>query len=849
MATATTTKTKTKATKKTKAKKATKKRATPKKNLVIVESPAKAKTIEKYLGRNYKVVASVGHIRDLKKSSMSIDFENNYEPQYINIRGKGPLIKELKKEAKKAKKVFLASDPDREGEAISWHLSHILGLDPEDKNRVVFNEITKDAVKNAFAEPRAIDMDLVDAQQARRVLDRIVGYSISPLLWKKVKKGLSAGRVQSVALKLIIDRENEIKAFKPEEYWTIDGAFKKGAKKFQASFYGLDGKKLKLNNNDDVKDVLSRIISDDFNVDKVERKERRRNAPLPYTTSSLQQDAANKINFRTRKTMMVAQQLYEGINLGSGAQGLITYMRTDSVNLSDLALNTSKQTILSLMGERYVKVRKFATKTKGAQEAHEAIRPTYMENETVNGTGQEQKLYELIWKRTIASQMADAELEKTTATIVISNSSEKFIATGEVITFDGFLRVYKESYDDDNEQEDEGRLLPPLSKGEKLIRKEILATQRFTQCPPRYTEASLVRKLEELGIGRPSTYAPTISTVQQRGYVEKGNSEGVKRPYDILKLKGGKITETTKTEMTGNEKAKLLPTDTGIVVNDFLMEYFPEIMDFNFTANVEKEFDEVAEGEKEWTGMMDSFYKGFHPLVDKTIHSKTEHKVGERVLGTDPVSGKPVSVKIGRFGPVIQIGTADDEEKPRFAQLAKGLSMETITLEEALDAFKLPRTLGDYDGHTVTVGVGRFGPYVRYDKLFVSIPKGTDPMEISLDEAVELIKNKIEAQEKKFIKVFDADPDMQVLNGRYGPYISYQKKNYKIPENVEPADLSLEACFKVIELQKSKAETRKTKAASRNRGTVNMEEESEKPEESAKSKAASKVKGTAKAKK
>ena len=549
------------------------------------------------------------------------------------------------------------------------------------------------------------------------------------------------------------------------------------------------------------------------------------------------------MGFTVAQTMMVAQRLYES--------GLITYMRTDSVNLSDLALNTSQQTILSLMGEKYVKRRQFATKTKGAQEAHEAIRPTYMENDSVNGNAQEQKLYDLIWKRTIASQMADAELEKTTATIAISHSNEKFIAAGEVITFDGFLRVYKESYDEDAEQEDESRLLPPLNVGDALIRKEILATQRFTQCPPRYTEASLVRKLEELGIGRPSTYAPTISTVQQRGYVEKGNSEGVKRAYDILTLKGNKLTETTKTEMTGNEKSKLLPTDTGIVVNDFLMEYFPEIMDYNFTANVEKEFDEVAEGEKEWTTLMDTFYKGFHPLVEKTLHSKTEHKVGERMLGTDPVSGKPVSVKIGRFGPVIQIGSAEDEEKPRFAQLVKGQSLETITLEEALDAFKLPRTLGDWEGKKVTVGVGRFGPYVRYDKLFVSIPKGTDPMEITLEEAVQLIKDKQEAQEKRIIKLFEDNPDIQVLNGRYGPYISYQKKNYKIPENVEPADLNLEACFKIIELQKSKAEVRRTKTPTKAtaKETVKEPKESTKATKSTGTKAKASKTTQAKAKK
>ena len=793
------------------------------KNLVIVESPAKAKTIEKFLGNDYKVLSSYGHIRDLKKREFSIDVEHGFEPTYEIPSDKKKLVAELKAEAKKADMVWLASDEDREGEAISWHLFEVLGLDPKKTKRIVFHEITKTAILKAIENPRDIDVNLVNAQQARRILDRIVGFELSPVLWKKVKPALSAGRVQSVAVRLIVERERELHTFVSEPSYRVTALFEVPA----------DGEKVEVraelgtrfNTKEEAQAFLETCKDAQFSIEDVTTRPVKKSPAAPFTTSTLQQEAARKLGFTVAQTMMVAQRLYEN--------GQITYMRTDSVNLSDLALETSKQTILSLMGEKYVKLRKFATKTKGAQEAHEAIRPTYMKNETASGSHQEQKLYELIWKRTIASQMADAELEKTTATIAISNSNEKFIATGEVITFDGFLRVYRESYDDDSEQEDESRLLPSLNKGGTLLRKEILATQRFTLCPPRYTEASLVRKLEELGIGRPSTYAPTISTVQQRGYVEKGNSEGVQRTYDILKLKGSKITETTKTEMTGNEKAKLMPTDTGIVVNDFLMEYFPDIMDFNFTANVEKEFDEVAEGEKEWTGMMSSFYQGFHPLVDKTLHSKTEHKVGERVLGTDPVSGKPISVKIGRFGPVIQIGTANDEEKPRFAQLAKGLSLETITLEEALDAFKLPRILGEYEGQTITVGVGRFGPYVRYDKLFVSIPKGIDPMEISLDQAIELVRNKIEAQEKKFIKTFDADPDMQVLNGRYGPYISYQKKNYKIPDNVEPADLNLDACFKIIELQKVKAETRKTKASARAKETV-REEGTEEPKPEAK---------------
>lgn len=801
------------------------------KNLVIVESPAKAKTIEKFLGKDYKVLSSYGHIRDLKKKTFSIDVKDNFKPTYEIPQDKKKLVAELKAEAKKADMVWLASDEDREGEAISWHLFEVLRLDPKKTKRIVFHEITKTAILKAIETPRDIDVNLVNAQQARRILDRIVGFELSPVLWRKVKPALSAGRVQSVAVRLIVEREREVNAFVSEPSYRVTAVFEvSDAEKGKVEV------KAELSNRFKTKEEAQKFLElckeAHFSVEDITTRPVKKSPAAPFTTSTLQQEAARKLGFTVAQTMMVAQHLYES--------GKITYMRTDSVNLSGLALNTSKQTILSLMGEKYVKTRQFATKTKGAQEAHEAIRPTYMQNETISGNAQEQKLYDLIWKRTIASQMADAELENTTATIVISNSCEKFVATGEVVTFDGFLRVYKESHDDENEPEDEGRLLPPLSKGTELERKEVLATQRFTSCPLRYTEASLVRKLEELGIGRPSTYAPTISTIQQRGYVEKGNREGEKRPYDVLKLKGSKITETTKTEMTGAEKAKLLPTDTGIVVNDFLMKYFPEIMDYNFTANVEKEFDEVAEGEKEWTGMMDSFYKGFHPLVDKTMNTKTEHKVGERILGTDPASGKPVSVKIGRFGPVIQIGSADDEEKPRFAQLTKGLSMETITLEEALDSFKLPRSLGDYEGKVVVVGVGRFGPYVRHDKMFVSIPKGTDPMEITLDEAVELIKNKVDAQEKRFIKSFDANPDLQVLNGRYGPYISYQKKNYKIPGNVEPADLDLEACLKIIESQKDKTEMRKTKGT-QSKASAAAEETEKEP--------VRKTKTTAKAKK
>ena len=772
------------------------------KNLVIVESPAKAKTIEKFLGDEYKVLSSYGHIRDLKKKEFSIDVANGYQPTYEIPEDKKKLVKELKSEAKKADMVWLASDEDREGEAISWHLFEVLGLDPVKTKRIVFHEITKPAILKAIENPRDIDVNLVNAQQARRVLDRIVGFELSPILWRKVKPALSAGRVQSVAVRLIVEREREVNAFVSESWYKVTAVFEVPGENGEKSEVRAElGSRFKT--KEEARAFLEVCKDAKFKITDVVTKPSKKSPAPPFTTSTLQQEAARKLGFSVSQTMVVAQRLYES--------GQITYMRTDSVNLSDLALATSRQAITDLMGEKYVKTRQFATKSKGAQEAHEAIRPTYMANETIHGTAQEQKLYELIWKRTIASQMADAELEKTTATISISNSNEVFVATGEVITFDGFLRVYKESYDDENEQEDESRLLPPLSIGQALEKATVSATQRFTMCPLRYTEASLVRKLEELGIGRPSTYAPTISTVQQRGYVEKGNKEGVKRSFGIMTLKEGKIAESTKTEMTGNEKAKLLPTDVGIVVNDFLMEYFPGIMDYNFTASVEKEFDEVADGEKEWTGMMDAFYQDFHPLVEKTSNTKTEHKVGERILGTDPVSGKPVSVKIGRYGPIIQIGSVEDEEKPRFAQLPKGMALETITLEEALECFKLPRTLGEFEEKTVSVGVGRFGPYVRHNNAFVSIPKGTDPMSVTLEDAIALIQSKREAAENKIIKTFEEEPGLQILNGRYGPYIAFEKKNYKIPENVDPKDLDLQTCFKVIELQKLKGETKKTR--------------------------------------
>lgn len=774
------------------------------KNLVIVESPAKAKTIEKFLGKDYKVLSSYGHIRDLKKKEFSIDVNKNFKPDYEIPADKKKLVTELKAQAKKADTVWLASDEDREGEAISWHLYEVLGLKPENTKRIVFHEITKTAILKAIENPRNIDINLVNAQQARRILDRIVGFELSPILWRKVKPALSAGRVQSVAVRLIVEREREIQAFKTEASYKVTAIF---------MVPDTDGKTVevkaelahRLKTKKEAQALLENCKLANFTIEDITTRPVKKSPAAPFTTSTLQQEAARKLGFTVAQTMMVAQKLYES--------GKITYMRTDSVNLSDLAINTSKAAIAEIMGEDYVKVRHFATKTKGAQEAHEAIRPTYMDQQTVEGSAQEKKLYDLIWKRTIASQMADAELEKTTATITISNDSEKFVATGEVIKFDGFLRVYKESYDDDADQEDESHLLPPLKKGQTLERKEIIAMERFTQRPARYTEASLVRKLEELGIGRPSTYAPTISTIQQREYVEKGDKEGEERSFDILTLKDNKITDKVKSELVGTEKSKLMPTDIGIVVNDFLTEYFPNILDYNFTANVEKQFDEVAEGEIEWTGLMEQFYGTFHPDVEKTLATKTEHKVGERMLGTEPSTGKPVSVKIGRFGPVVQIGSADDEEKPRFAQMRKGQSMETITLEDALDLFKLPRTLGDFEEKTVVIGVGRFGPYIRHDSKFVSLPKTYDPLEITLEEAIELIKAKREKEAQKYIKKFDEEPEMEILNGRYGPYIAYKGKNYKIPESIVPQDLNLKSCFDLIKLQEEKDSLPKTRKA------------------------------------
>lgn len=760
--------------------------------LVIVESPAKVKTIKKFLGSNYVVTASNGHVRDLPKSQLGIDVEHDFEPKYITIRGKGDILANLRKEVKKADKVYLATDPDREGEAIAWHLYEVLKLQPEHTKRIVFHEITKSAILKAIEQPRNIDINLVDAQQARRILDRIVGFELSPVLWKKVKPALSAGRVQSVSVRLIVEREREIQAFQSEASYRVTAIF---------LVPDADGKLVemkaelarRIKTKAEAQKLLESCRSATFTINDISTRPLKKSPAAPFTTSTLQQEAARKLGFTVAQTMMVAQRLYES--------GKITYMRTDSVNLSELAVNSSKSVIASMMGERYVYPRHFATKTKGAQEAHEAIRPTDMENAKIEGSPQERKLYDLIWKRTIASQMADAEVEKTTVNISISNESDTFNATGEVVKFDGFLHVYRESIDDDAEQEDETHLLPPLKKGQILQSQSITATERFTQHPPRYTEASLVRKLEELGIGRPSTYAPTISTIQQRGYVEKGEKTGEERSYNILSLQDSKITDVTQTEITGAEKAKLMPTDTGTVVNDFLMEYFPNILDYNFTASVEKQFDEIAEGEKKWTTILGDFYKGFHPSVENTLATKNAHKAGERILGEEPGSGKQVSVKIGRFGPVVQIGTAGDNEKPRFAQLKKEMSIETITLEEALDLFKLPRTLGEYEGKAVTIGTGRFGPYVYNNGMYTSLPKTIDPMEITLDEAIQLIQNKKDAEAQKHLKKFDEEPELEILNGRYGPYISYKGNNYKIPKDIIPQDLSLDACREIIKLQ------------------------------------------------
>ena len=756
------------------------------KNLVIVESPAKAKTIEKFLGKDFEVLSSYGHIRDLKKKDFSVDIEHNYKPIYEIPADKKKLVETLKQEADKADMVWLASDEDREGEAIAWHLFEVLKLKPEKTKRIVFHEITKDAILHAIENPRDIDLNRVDAQQARRVLDRIVGFELSPVLWKKVKPALSAGRVQSVAVRLIVEREREISAFKPEAAYRVIGEFLlPGGELLKAEL------SQRLKTEDEAKALLEACKTARFSIGDVTVKPAKKSPAAPFTTSTLQQEAARKLGFSVAQTMMVAQRLYEA--------GHITYMRTDSVNLSSLAINTTKDEIVKTLGERYLHIRNYHTHTKGAQDAHEAIRPTYISHHEINASSQEKRLYELIWKRTIASQMSDAELEKTTATIAVSGRKEHFVAVGEVLKFDGFLKVYMESTDDEGDTEGNDKMLPALAKGDVLALSSVTATERFSQAPARYTEASLVRKLEELGIGRPSTYAPTISTIQQREYVEKGDRKGTERKYRMLTLHDGKIESGEKTELTGADKGKLLPTDIGVVVNDFLTEYFPDILNYNFTANVEQQFDDIAEGKTVWNDEIDHFYKLFHPVVESALALRLEHKVGERVLGTDPKSGRPVSVKIGRFGPLVQIGTPEDTEKPLFASLLKGQSMSTITLEEALKLFDLPRTLGDFEGKTVVVGIGRFGPYIRHDGKYVSLPKEFTPQGVSLEDAIMLIQQKREQESQRLIKKFDEDDELELLNGRFGPYIAYKKKNYKLPKGSEPASLTFADCMKIVE--------------------------------------------------
>lgn len=772
------------------------------KNLVIVESPAKAKTIEKFLGKDYKVMSSYGHIRDLRKKDLGIDIANNYTPIYEVPADKKNVVAELKKEAKKADIVWLASDEDREGEAISWHLYQALDLKSDKTKRIAFHEITKDAIVYAVEHPRNIDINLVDAQQARRVLDRLVGFELSPILWKKVKPALSAGRVQSVAVKLLVEREREIQNFKTEAAYRVVAIFTKTDNGKKVEIKAELNKRLKTKK--EALEFLEKLKSGTFKVDNVEVKPVKKSPAAPFTTSTLQQEASRKLGFPVSMTMSVAQKLYES--------GQITYMRTDSVNLSDLAINTAREEIQKAYGDNYSKTRKFSTKSKGAQEAHEAIRPTYMKNHTATGTAQEKKLYELIWKRTIASQMADALLERTIITVNVPNEKDlKFTAEGEVLIFDGFLHVYLEGTDDEQAEEN-SNLLPAVTLQEPLELGKTTATERFTQRPSRYTEASLVRKLEELGIGRPSTYAPTISTIQNREYVEKRDLEGTERKYNVLTLSDNKISDVENLEITGADKNKLVPTDTGIVVTDFLTDSFPRILDYNFTADVEKEFDQIAEGKEGWTDVINNFYILFHPKVEEVVNTQTEHKIGERILGTDPKTGRQVSVKIGRYGPMVQIGTQDDEEKPQFASLQKNQSITTITFEEAMKLFDLPRSIGQFEEKEVTASVGRFGPYVKHGSLFVSLPKGYDPYTITIEEAIPLIENKREKDKQKLIKTFEEDTDLQVLNGRFGAYIAYKKKNFKIPKGKVATNLNYEDCMQIVNSEdkpKSKAKSKK----------------------------------------
>lgn len=774
-------------------------------NLVIVESPAKAKTIEKFLGKEFKVTSSYGHIRDLRKKEISID-PDTLEPYYEIPEEKQKLVSELKSKAASAKKIWLASDEDREGEAISWHLCEVLGLDEDKTNRIVFHEITKSAILEAIEHPRRIDMNLVNAQQARRVLDRIVGFKLSPVLWRKVKPALSAGRVQSVAVRLIVEREREIENFKSESFYKVNAIFLKA--KADGSVQEVKAElSRRFDNREEAEAFLELCRNATFTVTSVAKKPLKRTPAPPFTTSTLQQEASRKLGFTVSKTMMVAQRLYES--------GRITYMRTDSVNLSSLCIGASKEEIIRLYGEDYSKPRNYHSTGKGVQAAHEAIRPTYMNEPEIQGTAQEKRLYDLIWKRTLASQMADAKIEKTIINISVDGSNETFVANGEVIDFEGFIKVYHESADDESETTDaRGIVLPDMKQGDVLQRKEITSVERFTMSPLRYTEASLVKKMEELGIGRPSTYAPTISTIQNREYVIKGDKKGDERQYIVTTLKGNDITSKKKKELVGKEKGKLLPTDIGIVVNDFLMENFPEILDYNFTAHVEERFDKIAEGKQKWQKMMKDFYNKFEPNVKQVINSRQEHKAGERELGIDPKSGRPVFVKIGRFGPVVQIGSAEDKEKPRFAQIPKDKRMDNITLEEALGLFGLPRTIGVLDGSAVTIGTGRYGAYILHNQKYTSLPKEEDPMTVTLETAIKLLEEKKKQERERHIKTFDGDEKMEVLNGRYGPYIAYNGKNYRLPRNMhqKAAELTFEQCMKIVEEAASKKDTKKVRA-------------------------------------
>ncbi len=757
-------------------------------NLVIVESPKKAELISGFLKKHqlndYKVMASAGHVRDLKQHSFSVNVEDHFRPEYVITEDKKSLVRELKAAAKKADLVYLASDEDREGEAIAWHLSEALELKPEKTRRIVFHEITAEAFLHALEHPREVNMNLVDAQQARRVLDRIVGFELSPVLWKRIRPSLSAGRVQSVAVRLIVDREREITAFVPQSSYRL-----------QATFVLPSGERLLTELNHrfateaEAEALMTRCATADFSIGAITRRAARRSPAAPFTTSTLQQEAAHKLGYSVSQTMRLAQSLYES--------GHITYMRTDSVNLSSQALGAIARQIEKHPGKEYHQPRRFQTKSKGAQEAHEAIRPTYIDRERVGGTAQEQRLYDLIRKRTLASQMADAEIERTTVSIPVAGTDYAFTAQGEVITFRGFLDVYMESTGEEGNAE-VTKLLPAVKEREALSLEALTGEERFTQRPARYTEASMVSKMEELGIGRPSTYAPTIQTIQNRGYVERADREGQHRNYTVLTLKDGAVKRAVKSEVYGADKGKLLPTDVGIVVNDFLVDQFPNIVDYNFTARVEEEFDTIAEGKTAWSGAIGDFYQRFHPEVERATHERPAQRVGQRILGVQPSTGLQVSVSIGRYGPMAQLGTAEDAEKPRFASLQKGQSLETITLEEALSLFDLPKNIGEYEGEVMTVAVGRFGPYVRHAGKFYSLPKDTDPLSCTAEQAIEIIREKRESEEKSLLKSFAEDAALSIRTGRFGPYLKYKTDNYKLPKDVDPTSMSYDDCMKLI---------------------------------------------------